>query len=96
MVVSYMRLDLALPGARSLKDKRAVLRSLADKIRHAYRASVAEVDDQELWGNATLGVAVVGNDAALGDVMLRKILELVESRPDVEVRGSLTEALRVD
>ena len=92
--MSYMRVDLALPGARSLKDKRAVIRSIADKVRHDFRVSIAEVEDQELWGNATLGVAFVSNVAAFGETVLQKILEVVEARPEVEVRGTLIGAVR--
>lgn len=96
MVVSYMRVDMALPSARSLKDKRSVIRSIADKVRHSFRVSIAEVDDQDLWGNATLGIAVVGNDAAFGEAVLRKVLEFIASHPEVDVRGALSEALHVD
>ena len=95
MVVSYMRLDLVLPGARSLKDKRAILRSLIDKMRHDFRVSAAEVEDHDLWRNAALGVSVVSNDAAFGRMVLQKIMETVLSNPEVEVDGSFIDDLRV-
>ncbi len=64
MFVGVARLVLQIPGARSLKDRRRVVKSLKDRVRARLPVSLAEVGDLERWQVATLGVAVVSNEAA--------------------------------
>ena len=77
--------DLHVPESRSLKVKRAAIRPIIDGLRHRFRVSVAEVDHQDQWQRAALGVAVV----AESDGHLREILDSVErfvdAAPNVEV-----------
>jgi len=72
-------LELHLPYSRSLKDKRAVLKSLKDRLVARLRVSVVDAGSQDLWQTATLGVCTVGRDdgtvrAALGTVQ-RTVVE---------------------
>jgi uncharacterized protein YlxP (DUF503 family) len=70
MVVGTLELELLLPGAGSLKEKRAVLNRLKDRIRTRFNASVAEVGEQDLWQRARIGVAVVSHaDAGCRDLL---------------------------
>ncbi len=62
MRVGVIRLELRLPGARSLKEKRRPLRSLIQKIENRFHCAVAEVDHQDTWQRAAVGVAVVASD----------------------------------
>ena len=78
MIVGIVRIELHLPGSSSLKDKRQVIRSLKERIRHRLQASVAEVDHQDLWQRAALGVAVVSADGRHVDEMLQQVRNLVE------------------
>jgi uncharacterized protein YlxP (DUF503 family) len=77
--------DLHIPESRSLKVKRAAIRPVVDGLRHRYRVSVAEVDHQDQWQRAAIGVAVV----AASDGHLREVLDhverFVETAPAVEV-----------
>ena len=57
MVVGIVRFELHLPGAQSLKDKRQVVRSLKERLRERVHASVAEVEFQDLWQRAAIGLA---------------------------------------
>jgi uncharacterized protein YlxP (DUF503 family) len=66
--------DLHVPESRSLKVKRAAIRPIVDGLRHRFRVSVAEVDHQDQWQRAAIGVAVV----AESDGHLREILDSVE------------------
>ena len=59
MVIGLLIAKLSIPEARSLKDKRSVLRSAKDIIRNRINVSVAEVDDQDLWKSATLAFVSV-------------------------------------
>jgi hypothetical protein len=74
MHAAAVSFDLHIPESRSLKVKRAAIRPIVDGLRHRYRVSVAEVDHQEQWQRAAIGVAVV----AASDGHLREILDHVE------------------
>jgi len=78
MVVGTLTLELHLPASDSLKAKRSVLNRLKDRVRSGFNASVAEVDHQDLWQRATLGVAVVGSAPGALDNVLRDILRTIE------------------
>ena len=66
MPIAKLTVELSIPHAQSLKDRRQVLRSLKDKLRHGFNVSVAELDDANLWNRATLGlVAISGSTAYL-------------------------------
>ncbi len=54
-----LTLELAIEHATSLKDRRQVVRSLKEKLRHGFNISVSELDDATLWNRATIGVAAV-------------------------------------
>jgi len=59
MPIAKLTVELSIPHAQSIKDRRQVVRSLKDKLRHAFNASVAELDDATLWNRATLGIVAI-------------------------------------
>jgi uncharacterized protein YlxP (DUF503 family) len=69
-----MRVELRLPEAQSLKAKRSVLKRLKDQIRPRFNVSVAEVEPNELWQRACLGVVTVGSERAYVDGLLAEVL----------------------
>jgi len=85
MVVGIVRVELHLPGAQSLKDKRSVLRSLKARIRERVQASVAEVEFQDLWQRAALGVAVVSADGAQVRERLQNVRRIVDQAVQAQV-----------
>lgn len=85
MVVGSMEIQLRLEGCNSLKDKRRILRSLTDRLRREFGVAIAEVDDQDLWGNATVGVACVSNDARHAESVLQHVLDVFDDCPVVAV-----------
>ena len=85
MFVGIVRIELHLPGSGSLKDKRAVVRALKERIRFRVHAAVAEVDHQDLWQRAALGVSVVSGESGQVREMLQSVRHIVESRPDAQV-----------
>ena len=78
MLVALERFDLRIPACHSLKEKRHVVKTLTNAIRSSFNVSVAEVEHQELWQRATLGVAAVGAQ----EYHLRKVLHEVEKLVD--------------
>jgi len=85
MFVGIVRIELHLPGAASLKDKRSVVRALKERIRHRVQAAVAEVDHQDLWQRAALGVSVVSGERRQVGEMLQSVRRLVESAHGAEM-----------
>lgn len=79
MVVGVMTWQLHMPESRSLKDKRHVVRSLKDRLRARFNVSAAETDHQELWQRAALTVAVVSNERAHAEQVLRDADRLVHT-----------------
>jgi uncharacterized protein len=77
--------DLHVPESRSLKAKRAAVRPIVDGLRHRFKVSVAEIDHQDRWQRATIGVAVVSSS----ERHLREVLDSVErfvaSAPAIEL-----------
>ncbi len=85
MFTGIVRIELFLPGAASLKDKRAVVRGLKDRIRQRVPASVAEVDFQDLWQRAALGVAVVSGERRQVAELLQVVRSLADGASGAEV-----------
>jgi uncharacterized protein YlxP (DUF503 family) len=63
MHAAALRVELRIPDAHSLKEKRGKLKPVIAELKRQYGVSVAEVDHQDLWQRATLGIAVVAPQA---------------------------------
>lgn len=73
MPIAYLTLELRIEGAHSLKDKRQVLRSLKDRLRHSFNISVAELDATDLWQRATLGVVSISDSRDYLEGLMRNV-----------------------
>ncbi len=60
-MIAYLRLEIRIEGAHSLKDKRQVVRSVKDSLRNHFNVAVAELDASEAWQRATLGVVSISD-----------------------------------
>jgi len=82
VIVALARLSLYIPHSHSLKEKRAVVRKIVDRIQARFKLHVAEVGGQDTWQRAVLGFAVVGSDpqraGQLADEVVRAIQSLAE------------------
>ena len=85
MVVGVCTIEIHLPYSRSLKDKRKVLKSLKDRLRGRHNISLAEVDGQDLWQRAVLGIAAVGDRRPPLESLFQVILAEVEARIPGEI-----------
>jgi len=93
MIVGVCTVELFLSDSRSLKDKRRVLLRLKDRLHGQFNLSVAEVDGQDLWQKAVLGLACVSNEARHANQVLDQALNLIRSDPTVELLQSKVELL---
>jgi uncharacterized protein len=75
MPIGLLTLEIYIPDAHSLKDKRQVLRSLKDRLRARFNVAVAELDGQDAWQRATVGVVTLSNNAGHLEQSLRTIFE---------------------
>ena len=86
MNVGVCRISFRLPENQSLKGKRRVLKSIITQVRSKFNVSVAEVDDNDLWQLATLGICCVSNNRRYTNEVLSKVVDfVVNSRFDVEI-----------
>ena len=96
MNVGVCTIKLRLPENLSLKGKRRVLKSITTQVRNKFNVSVAEVDDQNLWQLATLGICCVSNDSRHTNEVLSKIADfIIGSRFAVEILDYEIEILPV-
>jgi uncharacterized protein YlxP (DUF503 family) len=77
MKVGILTVRLRLPENQSLKGKRQVVKSVIQRVRNRFNVSVAEVEDQDLWQLATIGVACVSNSAAHVNEVLSKVQDFI-------------------
>jgi uncharacterized protein len=85
MHVGVLQLDLAIPEAFSLKDKRRVILSLKDRISNTHNVSVAEVDRMDEHQRCIMGIAMVSNDKRYVEGGLSKIIDMVRMNAGVNL-----------
>ena len=90
MVVGLLTIELHVAGARSLKDKRTVLRRVKDRLKR-FNVAVSEIEHQDLWQRAALAVVTVSTDQVHADRELAAAADEIErvepgliTRTDVE------------
>jgi uncharacterized protein YlxP (DUF503 family) len=91
MFVGVLRFSLQIPGARSLKDRRSVVRSLKERAQGRLKVSIAEVGNVEDPRYATFGVAVVSSSSRVCDQVLASVASMAGSLPDAIMTDRATE-----
>ena len=82
-----MRLELRIRDAQSLKEKRHVIKSVSSHVGRTFGVAVSEVDYQDLWNRAALGVAAVAPHASQLDRILHSVEKHMRERRDAELIG---------
>ena len=93
MPIGLLTLEIYIPDARSLKDKRQVLRSLKERLRGHFNVAVAELDHQDLWQRAVVGVVTVSGDTLHLQQSLQAVLDESERLLGRDLVGHETELL---
>ena len=73
--IGVLTLELRIETSHSLKEKRHVVQSLKDRLRHKFNVSVAEIDHQDLWQRATVAAVTVSSDRENAEKVLRGVEE---------------------
>jgi uncharacterized protein YlxP (DUF503 family) len=90
ITIALLTLEIHIPHAQSLKDKRMVLRRLKDRLRSKFNVAVSEVDHQELWQRAQLSVVTVGPDEGFLQKVLQEAAEEAERvAPECMIRSNI-------
>jgi uncharacterized protein YlxP (DUF503 family) len=87
MLVALCRFELRIPGCRSLKEKRHVVKTLTASLRSTFNVAVAEVDHQDQWQRATLGVSAVAAEGYHLKRVMHAVERHIETFRAVEVIG---------
>lgn len=86
MIIATCVLKLQLDGVHSLKQKRSIIKSIMARLRQTFNVAVAEIDHQDVWQTAVIGLTTIGNDSAHLHRVLEKAVGWVENqRPDVPI-----------
>ena len=88
MPIGVLTLELYLPQAHSLKEKRFVVRKIKDRLRARFNVAVGELDHQDLWQRAVLGVVSISSDRKA----LETLLEAVQRESEKVLGGDLVGA----
>jgi len=93
MPIGLLTLEIYIPDARSLKDKRQVLRSLKDRLRRRFNIAIAELEGQETWQRALVGVVTISADTRHLEDSLEKVANESERLLGRDLVGSTVEVL---
>jgi len=86
VIVGMLLLQLRIPGNQSLKGKRQVIKSVIARVHNRYNVSAAEVENNDVWQTASLGVTCVSNSARHAEDILRNVVAFIEAdRLDIEI-----------
>jgi uncharacterized protein YlxP (DUF503 family) len=85
LYISLLTIELLIPWAQSLKDKRSAVHGLKDRLRSRFNASVAEVDHQDKWQRAIIAVCLLGNDRRQLESDMARVRKLCEEARDVQL-----------
>ena len=81
MHVGMLQVSLHVPQARSLKEKRQVVKSILDRSRNRFGVAAAETDDQEVWQKTTLGFVSVSGDSTHARKLVQQVLDALRVHP---------------
>jgi uncharacterized protein YlxP (DUF503 family) len=85
MVVGLASIEVHIPESGSLKSKRHFIKRIKDRVKNRFNVSIAEVDHNELWQRATLGVSVVANEKQFANQVLSQVVDFISKENGVQI-----------
>jgi uncharacterized protein len=96
MVIGICQITLHLPQCHSLKEKRQIVKSIITRTHNQFEVAIAEVENNDLWQIATLGMSCVSNSGQRASEVLERVRNyLEETRPDLIISNVETEIMHV-
>lgn len=77
-VIGYLELEIHIPHAHSLKEKRAVVKRILERLKGKFNVSVSEIGEQDRWQKSLIAIVTVGTSTKVVDATLEKSVEFVE------------------
>ena len=96
MVIGVCKVVLAIDEVFSLKEKRHIIRSIIERVKSRFNASVAEVDLNDKWKRAVIGISCVSNETGHADSMMASIVNFIENDGRAVLFDYSTEIIHVD
>jgi hypothetical protein len=78
MILGTAQITLHIPDAQSLKDRRRVVKSIVERVRNRFDVAIADVDEEQQWQAATLGVVAVANSSRHVETVVQQVINFVE------------------
>ena len=85
MIVGILSVEIIIPSAASLKDKRKIVLSVKDRLRKKFNVSAAEVGYQDKWQRSLLGVAAVSEKRKFVEECLNKVFDFLDNEVSFEI-----------
>ncbi len=91
MIIGSCKIYLEAEWVFSLKDKRMIVKSLVEKIRHKFNVSVAEVENNDIHKSIVIGIACVTNETSHADSIINNVINFIENNTDAVIVDVITE-----
>lgn len=96
MVIGVCKVVLSIDDVFSLKEKRHIIKSMIERLKSRYNASVAEVDLNDKWKNAVIGISCVSNESGHADSMMANMVNFIENDGRAVLVDYSTEIIHVE
>lgn len=96
MVIGVCKVVLSIDSAFSLKEKRHIVKSLIERLKTRFNASIAEVDLNDKWKRAVIGISCVSNETRHADSMMASIVNFIENDGRAVLFDYSTEIIHAD
>jgi hypothetical protein len=95
MVIGVCQITLHLPDSHSLKEKRQIVKSIIARVHNQFEVAIAEVENNDRWQIATLGMSCVSNSSQRASEVLEHVRNYIEeTRPDLIISNMETEIMQ--
>lgn len=83
-MIGFVNCECLIYNSQSLKDKRAVLQRIMTRLKQKFNVSVSEIDHQDMWQRATLGIVAITSSKHATERELQNSLKMIDSFPEIE------------
>lgn len=95
MITVACKVYLLIEGSYSLKDKRRVVKSLIEKLKSRFNVSVAQIDVDDIWNSAVIGISCVSNKEIYLDNLIQSLFDFIENDQRVQITKYYTETIYI-
>lgn len=93
MIIGSCKVYLNVPFSHSLKEKRTVVKSIIDKVKHKFNVAIAEVEDQDVHQSIVIGLAVISNNSSHANSMIQTIVNYIEENTSANLLDTYIEII---